>query len=307
VDFHLERGLRLQTEPEHKNLYKWTINEIDAEGQQIGIDQIPWRWTLRFTATSCVLGDNIDVKSQYQIRENGLEVSEIKQRQVIRVQLRPGSPQDEGNYHRQTAFSMFGTDRTIKRFSLDIHPITDPAEQESCSAWGSVSYTTEIDFRNEKTDDCIIFYLYVKPETFARYAAKVAHGLLDEMILSVGSVDGFYSQWSPSISTNDVKVLTGGSEHKIILPPDNQVEPPRLGHVGAAELYINRRLEFGKQASDPMPDEPEPKAVAKTERAVPKTQASAAVDLQMLRSLRRAAWFVVCLLALILIVTLLRH
>jgi hypothetical protein len=45
-------------------------------------------------------------------------------------------------------------------------------------------------------------------------------------------------------------------------------------------------------------------------RAVRETPAPAAMDpqmLQMLRSLRRAAWFVVGLLALILIVTLLRH
>ena len=46
VDFHLERGLRLHTKPEHKNLYSWAINEIDAQGQQIGDDQIPWGWTL---------------------------------------------------------------------------------------------------------------------------------------------------------------------------------------------------------------------------------------------------------------------
>jgi hypothetical protein len=96
---------------------------------------------------------------------------------------------------------MFGTDRAIKSFQLDIHPIADPAEQESCKAWGSVSYTSEIDFRDETVDDCIVFYLFVKPETFARYAAKIAHGSVDEMILSVGSVAGFYSEWSPSIST----------------------------------------------------------------------------------------------------------
>ena len=141
---------------------------------------------------------------------------------------------------------MFGTDRAITSFDLNIYPIADPAEQESCSAWGSVSYTTEIDFRHETSDDCVVFYLFVKPDTFARYGAKIAHGLVDEMILSVESVAGFYSEWSPSISTDNVKVLTEGSEQKIILPPSHKVEPPRLGHVGKAELYINRRLEFRK-------------------------------------------------------------
>jgi hypothetical protein len=120
-------------------------------------------------------------------------------------------------------------------------------------------------------------------------------------------VHGFYSEWSPSISTDNVKVLTSGSEHKITLPPGYR-EPPRLGHVGEAALYINRRLEFGKRA--PEPEAVEEMADFGTERAFPETQAPAAVDprmLQMLGSLRRAAWFVVCLLALIFIVTLLKH
>ena len=177
-----------------------------------------------------------------------------------------------------------------------------PSEQEGCGAWGSVSYTTEFDFRNETTDDCIVFYLSVKPETFASYAAKTAHGLLDEMILSVGEVDGFYSEWSPSISTRDVKVLTSGKEQKVALPAGHQFDPPRLGHVGDAALYINRRLEFDKRT-------PERRAVeemveVRAERAAPATQAPAAMDpqiLQMLRSLRRAAWFIVWLLALIFI------
>jgi hypothetical protein len=141
----------------------------------------------------------------------------------------------------------------------------------------------------------------VKPETFARYGAKIAHGLVDEMTLNVGSVAGFYSEWSPSISTSNVKVLTRGSEQKIILSPGHQIEPPRLGHVGAAKLYINRRLEFGKRA-------PEREAVGDmvdfgTERTPP----AGPRMLQVLGSVRQAAWFVVCLLALIFIVTLLKH
>ena len=301
MDFHMERGLRLHTDPEHKALYKWAINEIDAEGRKIGSDQIPWVWTLNFTATSCVLGDRIDIESRFQKKE---ATPKITQRQVINIRLRPGRPWDDGI---ETSFSMFGTDRIIKSFQLDIHPIADPAEQESCKAWGSVSYTTETgDFRNETTDDCVFFYLFVKPDTFARYGAKVAHGLVDEIVLSVNSVAGFYSEWSPSISTHKVKVLCGGEEQKVILPPGLSFEPPRLGQIDGAELFINRRLEFRKRA-------PEPEAIEEisdtgTERAVPVMQSPAAVDprmMQMLGSLRKAAWLVVCLLALIFIAILL--
>jgi hypothetical protein len=300
VDFHLTRSLRLHTTPEHKNLYKWAINEIDAKGHQIGSDQIPWRWTLNFTATSCVLGDSIEIES------NAPAPCKIAQSQVIRVKLRPGTARGDDLF-RGTTFSMFGTDRSIQSFELDIHPIAAPAEQESCTAWGSVSYTAEIDFRNETPDDCIFFYMFVKPDTFGRYAAKIAHGLVDEMILSVKSVAGFYSEWSPSISTAHVKVLTGGSEQNITLPAGLEFEPPRLGDVGAVKLYINRRLEFAKPEA---PDRVEETADVGTVRVVPETRAPAAVEprtLQMLGSLRRAAWFVVFLLALIFIATLLQR
>jgi hypothetical protein len=307
VEFHLERGLRLDIETEHKSLYKWSINEIDAKGQQVGRDQIPWSWTLYFTATSCVLDDSIDidVKPQMQTEETTAAEREIVQRRVIRVALRPGHPRDDGY---STTYTMFGSDRTIKSFELNIHPLADASKQEYCTAWGTVSYTAEVDFRNETTDDHITFYMFVKPDTFARYATMIAHGSVNGMILSVGRVDGFYSDWSPSISTDQVKVLTGDTdEQKVTLPPGIQSEPPRLGYVGTAKLYINQRLDFGTRA-------PEFEAVdeiagARVERALSETQTRAAVEPRMLRtlgSLRRAAWFVVCLLALIFVVTLLK-
>lgn len=306
MDFHLERGLRLHTQPEHKNLYSWAINEIDAQGRRIGDDQIPWVWTLYFTATSCVLGDSISIKSKYASEETALATPEIAQRQVILVQLRP---RDDGDF-RETTFSMFGTDRAIKSFQLEIHQITDSADQESCTAWGTVSYTTEVDFRNQTIDDCVLFYLFVKPETFARYSTKVSDGSVDEIGFRVGSVTGFYSEWSPSISTSRVKVLTKGSEHQVQMPRGIEFEPPRLGDVGAAELYINRRLEFAKRAPDPQAVEEtvEVGTVLVAPRAA--GAAAAAADsrtLQMLGSLRRAAWFVVVLLVLIFITTLLKR
>jgi hypothetical protein len=104
-----------------------------------------------------------------------------------------------------------------------------------------------------------------------------------------------------------VKVLTEGTEHKVALPPGHQFEPPRLGHVGEAEFYINRRLEFRKRSVES--EAVEVVANVGTERAVLQTQTLAAVDrqmLQMLRSLKWAAWFVVFLLALIFVMTLLK-
>src|SRR5271163_2139112 len=120
--------------------------------------------------------------------------------------LRPGIRRN-GEFVDDVTFSMFGTKRAIRDFTLEIRPLDDSAKAEHCNAWGGVSYTTEIDFRNETVDDCIWFYLYVKPETFARYVALIDQGAIDTIIFSVKSVDGVYSDWSPSISTDKVKVL----------------------------------------------------------------------------------------------------
>jgi len=301
VDYHLTRTLRLRTNPEHKNLYKWAINEIDAKGRQIGSDQIPWPWSLNFTAVSCVLGDSIEIKSKTAIGETA-------QRQVIRVTLRPGSPREDADPFRKTTFSMFGTDRSIQSFQLEIYPTEDPAKQESCTAWGIVSYTTEIDFHNETTDDCIVFYMFVSADTFARYAAKIAHGLVDEMILRVKSVTGFYSEWSPAVSTDHIKVLTAGSEQNVILPPGVQFKPPRLGEVGEVDLYINRRLEF---ATPKTTDATGEMADLGTVRVVPEMRAPTTEveprTLKLLSSLRRAAWFIVFLLCTISITTLVQR
>jgi hypothetical protein len=92
------------------------------------------------------------------------------------------------------------------------------------------------------------------------------------------------------------------------LPPDVEFEPPRLGYVGEAQLYINQRLEFGKRVPD-RPDAVEDTAEPGNVRVVPETQAPASVEphtLQMLGSVRKAAWFIVVLLALIFVAILLK-
>lgn len=317
MDFHLERGLRLHTEPEHKSLYKWAINEIDADGKKIGLDQIPWQWSLYFTATSCVLSDSIDISQPLNFkfkvtmqdgtvteRESGGKET-IDRRLTIHIQLRPGDSRAGYGHKEPATFKMFGTDRAIKNFQLNIVQLTDPAEDERCTAWGSVSYTSEgADFIDETIDDSFIFYLAVKPESFVRYVEKITNGSVDEIVLRVKKVDGFYSEWSPSWATDRVKVLTADREHKVTTPPDSQLEPPRLGQVGEFALFINRKLEFDTRALEPEA------ADIGTEGAARKNKVSSAADPQtvkLLRSLKLAAWVIAWLLALIFIVLLMRR
>ena len=100
-----------------------------------------------------------------------------------------------------------------------------------------------------------------------------------------------------------MKVLT--RDHRVELPRDLEFQPPRLGEVGDARLYNNRRLEFGKRAPDPQPIE----KIFDVERVpiATETPASAELDPRILKtvgSLKRAAWFAAVLLALIFLTTL---
>ncbi|TAJ82889.1 hypothetical protein [Reyranella sp.] len=325
MDFHLERGLRLHTEPQYKNLYKWAINEVNAEGRPIGGDQIPWRWSLDFTATSCVLRDSFQIRQPLGFsfttsnsdgttsqQETGGQEDRSERSQVIRLELRPGSPRDTDGYDRQTKFSMFGTDRTIQKFELCITSLASNDEQERCTVWGCPSYTTEIDFRDETTDDCIVFSLSVKPEAFTRYIEKIDRGLVDDVHFSVGHVDGFYSEWSPSISTSRVKVLTSDQEHKVTLPTDREFEVPRLGRIGEVSLSINRHLELVDNPPHAHAVEPKTEVGAGIELRAPQatTNLQALTDspmMHVLQSLKRAAWLSAWALGLLLVVILLRR
>lgn len=299
MEHHQDRRVVLSTESEFQNLYSWSLQEIKEDGTKDGRDQIPWEWTLYFTATALTLSDTFAVEESYRDAET--EPS-VRQRQSIAAKLTPGSTWGRGRY---TSYSMLGTARKISEFSLSIEPLSEGMERETCKAWGSVSYTSEIDFRDDTTDDTVIFYLCVSAETFALYAQKIAARQIDDAVLRVGGVDGFYSDWSPSISTYDVKVLTAYKEHAVEIAPGCEIVPPRLGRVREAELYLRRKCSLDPEPDgdaedqwsadeDPTVSEDRPHSVAARRTAVAHAQL-----MKMLGSLRVAAWVIAALLVLI--------
>ena len=317
MDVHMEYELRLKTEPEHKSLYRWAINEIDPEGREIGGDRIPWPWSLYFTATDCALHDHVDVqpKSAFDARLeraltesliDGLPPRESSELQVIMAQLRPGDRRHDQDIWRKTRFSMFGTRRAIEKFELRILPNADPADEEICKAFGSVAYNAADMESAETAVDWLQFVLFVKPTTFDRYAAKVSNGFVEDMVFRVGRVAGFYSHWSPSIDTSEVKVLTSNREHKLSLPTDLPFEPQSLGTVGEANLFISQRVNLGGMGEKHLVTLEGGEPV--TTEIVSEARVAPAVDprtLRVLVTLRSAVWLVAVLLALVLITSLL--
>ena len=104
-----------------------------------------------------------------------------------------------------------------------------------------MSYTTEIDFRDETTDDVVEIYLSLAPNRFNRLVELIKDRRADIVQIRLGRVSGFYSEWSPSISTKNIKILTALEDMKIIFPNNCEITPPRLGDVGEFNISITQR------------------------------------------------------------------
>lgn len=305
MEYHIDNRVILSEDTKFKNLYQWCLQEHDDEGNEVGRNQIPWEWTLYFTATELIFEDRITIDSSV-LQGEDKPTKPARMQKSIRAKLRPGHPQ-EGEFDK-VRYSMLGTQRLIRVFELNILKLPDTQLQERCEVLSSVSHSFELDFRDETTDDNVVFVLFVRPDTFARYSQAIIAGEVDEAILSVSSVEGFYADWSPSISTNSIKVLTSHSEHKVEMPDSCAIVPPRVGKVGDVSLNLYRiaKLEAGLPGEDTGEIWQNIAKVAETQR-FDATQAShnlAKVNgqvVELLASLKMAAWVIAALLFLTLL------
>lgn len=220
MEFHLERAIRQKPtdEIEHKGLYSKALTELDDRGAQVGHDMIPWVWTTSFLATEFIVQDSLRYETVGMLGDEHGELQSSR-RTTIQARLHPGSMREGSIFDREPTYRFFGTDRVIKDWQLHILP-------------------------TETTTDIVTFYLMVNHSLYDRYLWNIAQGLANQLALSVGHVDGFYSEWSPGISTRDIKVLAG-SEHKI--EDGDGTEWPRLAKVGKAEFYMNGRFDLSRR------------------------------------------------------------
>lgn len=62
LDFHLDRKVALNQDSKHQSLYKWSLQEHDDDGKQLGPDQVPWEWSVEFTATEMLLSEDLKLE-----------------------------------------------------------------------------------------------------------------------------------------------------------------------------------------------------------------------------------------------------
>lgn len=240
MKYHLDRRVVLATESPHPSLYSWCLREIAETGDPVGRDLVPWNWGQYFEAADISLIISSGVEPDYSSEDS--DAISSKNSRIIRARLTPERDRDGRLLNRQTTYSMMGTDRKDVRFDLVVRPTNDDADI-GCRVWGSPSYTYEPDFRNLTTDDDVVFDLTVSTETFDFYADLISASAVKAGRLRLSGVAGFYSDWSPSISTDLVKILTADQrDHLVELPEGAEIVPPRLGRVLEAHLDLWQKL-----------------------------------------------------------------
>jgi hypothetical protein len=250
MDYHLDRIIRYSTEREYENLYKWSLKEFDENGNQLGRDQIPWKGGLSFTATELNYLSTIVKHAPFHFSENNDEAETEDNEEDPAVfddkilgYLQPGFPAED-NWDDETVYSMFGTERIVENFQLMIIRINPTLEgegeketKERVSVWGIPRNTVGIDFRDYTQEDVIQITVRLKPENFDPLVKRLQIGAIDQLYLNIEKVPGFYSEWSPEVSTNRVKVLAMGNNEEVVMPDGVDFQPPYLHGVNWAKGF----------------------------------------------------------------------
>jgi hypothetical protein len=227
MDYRLDKKIKYNPDSEFKNLYKWSLSEVgDGRSRE---NQIPWNWSFYFTVNALCVSRSISIEI------NGEAEKKVGNSKQISGVMYSGSCRDGETFDDDVIFAMFGTDRLIKSFALSIHE-ADTEEQEICSIWGCPSYEYEIDFRYTTTDDDVTVNVGLKRELFNDLVRLIEAKQIESAVVRLSGVSGFYSDWSPAISTNHVKILT--SSHEIEGLEGVDIEPPKLGSVSDIDIYL---------------------------------------------------------------------
>lgn len=297
MKYHLDRKIVFSDQSELKNLYKWCLQEQDDAGAQVGRDYIPWEWTLFFKAKTVTLHESVSIGDRYASED---DPPGAKTRRFIKARLYSDSADSY-----PPSFSMFGTDRKIEEIDLFIEEADSGGER--CMGWAGVSSSSEHDLRGEVFPDALNFYFYVSGDKFGHYAARIASGETNALTFRVGHVKGFYANWSPDIFTRHVKVLTKERQH-VVEKAREDVSLPRVGEVEEAEIHFSHTVDMPvphdpyDESTDLVEIEPDASPAERAAQLEAARDRRAHESLRMIISLRMAAWVIIVLLLVLILV-----
>jgi len=313
---NLEYEIHLIEEIEYKDLYPWSLRELDKNGKENFSPQVPWNWSCVFTASDLHHSRSIDSGREEYEKENKSTIEEIEE---IKGNLHSGYCRDGKNMDNITSYSMFGTDRTIEKFDLSISKLDDDDFNERCSVLGFLTYDYEdARLQNVTQSDFLSVNIYLSPKRFNELADLIKTQRADIVMLTLRGVPGFYSEWSPTVLADRIKVLlpAHNREKKVIRPDGCDIDLPTLGKFVNFELNITQRstqnlkqdftaIDVNKLfEEDEIPlfvEEEKPDPTVSILSQLQRNEARLQLNENALKKLKTPLWLIFCLLLLLLL------
>ena len=332
--YELNRTIKLNNDSEYPSLYSWSLEEYDSEGNKVGLEFITQQIGSIYLNVERLAYINGFNRGEYDD-----DSSEFRESEDIYGTLTPNNPHLPS--WRQNTFSMFGADREVKHFGLEIRRTDDGesgdsqnryrplskgllnSKQESCYMRGFVGYKEDggLDIEPHEAEDSLFLRVYLNEERFNKIVQHIKNGTKARHI-RLGHVDGFYNVWTPSIHLESIKILSDDTSgygederyvQQIDMPKKSDITPPRLGKVYdfdiVFEIESNILINDDKENEDVYKDDYEIDNPVKLESStdVISSQLSQISDLGLklsklsLDALRLPLWIIAITLLLILI------
>ncbi len=234
MDYKIEKTVTYCEETQLKNLYKWYLQEEIEKKIDYPKKFVPYWSSTYFFASKLEIFRNIKVAYDDDSEDSDSKsFDESGENVVIGCTLHSGRCVDGKSLEYDAKYSMFGTDREVKEFSLRIIKSQDGLE--SCRLGAALSYEYELDFYNDVSPDWVQVVLSLSEEKFNNLLKMVELKAIDSVLLTLGIVRGFYAQWSPETHSREIKILT---RDVVVdgLKEDSKIH--KVGVVGSCELSL---------------------------------------------------------------------
>ena len=237
IERDLNRTIKLNNDSEYESLYSWSLEEYDSEGNKVTESFIPMQIGSIYLEVEKLTYLNNFQGSGYEPKS-----SKITESEFISGTLKTQADRRK-DISTTNTFSMFGTNREIKTFGIEIYKVdSDFRAEESFNLTGWIGYETEadIDLPAQKIEDSIYITVVLNEERFNKIVQNIKDGIHPNQV-KIGHAEGFYNRWTPSIHLSDIKILTDEKERygdentpyaqHIEIPKDCDITPPRIGKL----------------------------------------------------------------------------
>ena len=233
--YELNRTIKLNNESEYSSLYSWSLEEYDSEGKKVTEAFIPMQiGSIYLDVENLTYHDNFEGSGYEPKSSEVIESEHISGK--LKTQEDSRTPVYTGN-----RFSMFGTDREIKEFGIEIYKVDNSDRtEENFHVSGYIGWKEDgdLDVPAHDAEDALYIIVVLKEEKFNKIVQHIKDGI-NAKYVRIGNAEGFYNRWTPSIHLEDIKILTDAKDYgddesyiqQVEIAEECDITPPRLGKL----------------------------------------------------------------------------